>query len=81
MRGALLDYAQEMEWKAWRSLCHHLKDRGLDVDLKENKSVVNAIILWGEELAELRKHHELEDDIDTLCEEAPLHSRTNRGTE
>ncbi len=47
---------QEREWQAWRDACAELKALGHDFNAGEDgEQLHNALVKWGEELAELRR--------------------------
>ena len=42
----------QIEWRAWRTVCHELERTG--VNLNEDDRLTAALRLWGEELVDLR---------------------------
>jgi len=63
----------DREWKAWRSMCHKMRDADIDVDAADEgplRVAFDAIRLWGEELALLRSQHSHE-----TCEKALAEAR------
>jgi hypothetical protein len=54
------------EWIAWRMVCGELEKCACAIDINVEPNLHNALVLWGERLAALRRTQDPEDCADWL---------------
>jgi|GEM_PF-4032746 hypothetical protein len=63
-----LEQAKELEANRWRLLNDEAAIIDLDLSEREYKHLVNAILAWGESLADLRSHQSVEERMVAAAE-------------
>ncbi|HTK76737.1 MAG TPA: hypothetical protein VL371_15825 [Gemmataceae bacterium] len=68
------------EYYAWRSVCQQLERASAAIDINNEPALHAALVLWGEELAQLRSMQDPQLRVKWLCEarsEAPEYQEEN----